>query len=72
MEVPWPEYPCHVDGPIARARPLLLDADGQPIYGESSGYSWHSAKWDLITGKWDAVCCLGHRPRGRRRPKERG
>jgi len=73
METPWPKYPCHpcTTDHMQHARgPVHRGEDGWPVYGEASAYAWHSAKWDLITGQWDAVCCLGHRPRGRKRPEK--
>lgn len=61
---PWPKYPCHPCSTPGAHDNLLVDP---PFYAEADGYYWHSAKWDRITGKWDAVCHEGHRKHGRSR-----
>jgi hypothetical protein len=73
---PW-GYPCHSCAEAGRnghVRLLLeskevgdmpLPGGGFVRYAESDGYAWHTAGWDLLTGRWYAVCCQGHVVRGR-------
>lgn len=64
MTTPWPDVPCHTC-----AEPGAHYGTHTDTYAEADGYYWHSARWDRITGKWDAVCHRGHRKRGRYRER---
>lgn len=60
-DVPWPDYPCC----SCRIENHPMDwAHHQRdpwYYPEGSGYYWHSAYWNVTTGRWWAICCNGHK-----------
>ena len=61
--MPWPKYPCHPCSVTGAHAPRLA----RHGYAEASGYFWHSAMWNLVTGEWSAVCHQGHKKKGRKK-----